>query len=107
MLFPPMFRLLSLFLLLAGPALAGTDCDACRAEDEVQAGDYLPPAIPDPRKVEAADGRGKEIEIPIPGAPPVYHRPGAGVWIGEAGQGNNVFFDARQNKATLGLRRDF
>ena len=38
---------------------------------------------------------------------PDQDRPGAGVWVGEAGAGNNFFVDAKRNKAMLGLRRDF
>ena len=99
--------LLPVLLLLAGPALAGTECETCRPEDEVQAGDYLPPAIPLPNRVDVADPRGRQIDLPVPGAPEIHHRAGAGVWVGEAGQGNNLFIDANQKKASVGLRRDF
>jgi hypothetical protein len=29
------------------------------------------------------------------------------VWVGEAGEGNNLFVNAKRNKAMLGLRREF
>ncbi len=94
-------------LLLAAPALADEPCDVCRPEDEIQAGDYVPPAVPTPRPVVTTDSRGRELSLPIEGSPTIRHRPGAGVFVGEAGEGNNLFVDARRNKAMFGLRRDF
>ena len=96
-----------LALLLATPALADGPCDVCRLEDEVQTGDYAPPVVPTPRPLVTRDSRGRALSLPIEGSPTIHHRPGAGVWIGEAGAGNNLFVDAKRNKAMLGLRRDF
>ncbi len=96
-----------LALLLAAPALAQEPCEACRLEDETQVGDYTPPAVPSPRPIVTTDSRGRELSLPIEGSPVIHHRPGAGVWLGEAGGGNNLFIDAKRNKAMLGLRRDF
>ncbi len=102
-----MRRALLLALFLAAPALADEPCDVCRVEDEVQAGDYTPPVVPSPRPIVTTDARGRALSLPIEGSPTIHHRPGAGVWVGEAGQGNNFFVDAKRNKAMLGLRRDF
>jgi len=93
--------------LFAFPALADEPCDVCRLEDEIQAGDYTPPAVPSPRPLVTTDARGRALSLPIEGSPTIHHRPGAGVWVGEAGAGNNFFVDAKRNKAMLGLRRDF
>ena len=98
---------LFLALLLATPALADESCGICRVEDEIQAGDYMPPVVPTPRHVVTTDLRGRPLSLPIDGSPTIRHRPGAGVWVGEAGTGNNLFVDAKRNKAMLGLRRDF
>ena len=102
-----MRRALLLALILAPPALADEPCDVCRLEDEVQTGDYTPPAVPTPRPPVTRDSRGRALNLPIAGSPTIHHRPDAGVWLGEAGAGNNLFVDAKRNKAMLGLRRDF
>ena len=102
-----MRRALLIALIFASPALADEPCDVCRLEDEVQAGDYTPPVVPTPRPIVSTDSRGRELSLPMAGSPIIHHRPGAGVWVGEAGDGNNLFINARRNKAMLGLRRDF
>ena len=102
-----MRRALLLPFLFATPAFAQEPCDVCRVEDEVQVGDYTPPVVPTPRPVVTADSRGRALRLPIEGSPTIHHRPGLGVWVGEAGEGNNLFVNARRNKAMLGLRRDF
>jgi hypothetical protein len=73
----------------------------------VQVGDYAPPVVPTPRPVVPADPRGRELSLPIEGSPTIRHRPGAGVFLGAAGDGNNLYVDAKRNKAMSGLRRDF
>ena len=102
-----MRNVLFLALILASPAFADAPCDVCRPEDEVQVGDYAPPVVPSPSIVAPADRRGRELRLPIEGSPTIRHRPGAGVFVGEAGEGNNLYIDAKRNKAVLGLRRDF
>ena len=102
-----MRRALFLCLLFTAPALAQEPCEVCRLEDEIQAGDYLPPVVPAPRMVTPSDQRGRPLSLPIAGSPVIRHRPGAGVWVGEAGEGNNLFVNAKRNKAMLGLRREF
>jgi hypothetical protein len=102
-----MRRALFLCLLFAAPALGQESCDACRPEDEIQLGDYLPPVVPAPRAVTPSDPRGRPLSLPIAGSPVIRHRPGAGVWVGEAGEGNNLYVTAKRNKAMLGLRREF
>jgi hypothetical protein len=103
------------FLVLCGlavalsalPARADSDCPACRTEDEVQVGEARSPPIPQPDPATPTDPRGKAVDIPVPGVPTVYNRPGAGLWVGEVGQGNNVFVKPRQSSVTLGVLRDF
>ena len=102
-----MRRALFLLVLLAAPALAQEPCEVCRPEDEIQTGDYLAPLVAAPRRVTPSDPRGKPLSLPIAGSPTIHHRAGAGVWVGEAGEGNNLFVNARRNKAMLGLRREF
>jgi len=102
-----MRRAIFLLLLLTAPALAQEPCEVCRPEDEIQAGDYLPPVVPAPRTVTPSDQRSRPLSLPIAGSPTIHHRPGAGVWVGEAGEGNNLFINAKRNKAMLGLRREF
>ena len=99
--------LVLLALLLAAPALAQEPCEACRPEDETQVGDYTPPAVPSPRPVFTTDSRGRALRLPIEGSPTIHHRPGAGVFVGEVGNGNNLFVNAKRNKAMFSLRRDF
>jgi len=98
---------LFIVLILGASALADEACDVCRPEDEVQVGDYAPPVVPTPRIAAPADRRGRELSLPVEGLPTIRHRPGAGVFVGEAGDGNNLYVDAKRNKATFGLRRDF
>jgi len=102
-----MRRAFFLPLLFATPALAQEPCEVCRLEDEIQAGDYVAPLVATPRRVTPSDPRGKPLSLPIAGSPTIHHRPGAGVWVGEVGEGNNLFVNARRNKAMLGLRREF
>ena len=102
---------LTLAALLIGSAAAraevDADCEACRAEDEVQAGAYAPPEIPGVAKPDLPDPRGKEISVPIPGVPTIRHRAGAGVYVGELGEGNNVFVKPGRDKLSIGMKRDF
>ena len=107
----PMKTLMSIaavsLLWLASAARAEEKCEACRPEDERQIGEYVEPEIPSPRATTPDDPRGREVTLPAPGAPIVRHRPGAGVFIGEAGPGNNVFVNGSRSKATIGVKRDF
>jgi hypothetical protein len=82
-------------------------CESCRAEDEVQAGAYTPPEVPQVQRPDLPDPRGKEIRLPIAGAPTLRHRAGAGLFVGEVGAGNNVFVKPGRDKVSVGMRRDF
>jgi hypothetical protein len=101
--------LFALGLLSAMPAWADEDpsCQSCRAEDEVQAGDYTPPAVPQVTKPDLPDPRGKEVRLPVGGLPGIRYRAGAGVYVGEAGAGNNVFVKPGRDKVSVGMKRDF
>ncbi len=100
----------ALLLLASTPACAqvaqGSACESCRTEDEVQVGDYLPPAIPAPRPSAALDPRGNPLSLPVTGSPTVFHRPGSGVWLGGIGA-NNVYVDHSRSQSLLRLKRDF
>jgi hypothetical protein len=101
---------LALLLLASAPACAQLAqepaCESCRPEDEQQVGDYVPPAIPEPRPVTSLDPRGNALSLPVTGAPTLYHRPGAGVWLGGIGA-NNVYVDHSRSQSLLRLKRDF
>jgi hypothetical protein len=111
--YPVTMRLtiLALAALFIGSAAARAeihaDCEACRSEDEVQVGAYAPPDISDVTKPVLPDPRGREISVPIPGVPTIRHRAGAGVYVGELGEGNNVFVKPGRDKVSIGMRRDF
>ena len=101
---------------MAAPALAQESCESsessesCEArqlEDEIDMSDFSPPVIPSPRTITPTDPRGAPLSLPLAGSPVIRYRPGAGVWVGEVGEGNNLFVTARRNKAMLGLRREF
>jgi hypothetical protein len=100
----------TLLLLASAPAFAQVaqvpSCESCRAEDEVQVGDYVPPAIPAPRPVPTLDPRGNAHSLPVTGSPTVFHRPGSGVWLGGIGA-NNVYVDHSRSQSLLRLKRDF
>jgi|GEM_PF-5424813 hypothetical protein len=83
------------------------DCEACRSEDEVQAGAFTQPEIPEVAKPNLPDPRGREISLPIPGVPTIHHRAGAGVFVGDLGEGNNVFVKPARDKLSIGMKRDF
>ena len=96
----------------AEPAAASDDplaraCEKTPCDDLNQVGGLTSPDIPDPPENTASDPRGKPIQIPLPGAPVVRHRAGAGVFVGSAGENNNLFVNGSRSKATIGLRRDF
>jgi hypothetical protein len=101
--------LLVALIFAAGPADAQEDsaCQSCRAEDEMQAGDYTPPEIPQVAKPDLPDPRGKEVRLPVSGLPGVRYRPGAGVYMGEVGAGNNLFLKPGRDKVSVGMKRDF
>ncbi len=104
------FAVLTFGLLLA-PSRAEEDVASAPSQpplqDMQQLGDFTPPALPEPRKDAAVDPRGKPVDIPLPGAPEIRHRPGAGVFVGTLGPDNNVFINGSRSKATVGVRRDF
>ena len=91
-----------------GPARAedDPDCLSCRSEDENQVGGYTEPVAP-PAKREMPNPKGTAYQLPLPGSPTVHHRAGAGVWLGEVGEGNNVYLNPRKDKLSLGVKRDF
>ena len=108
-----MRRTLLIFTLafLAAPLARAQDedsnCESCRAEDEVQAGAYTVPDVPQVQRPDLPDPRGKEISVPIPGVPAIRHRAGAGVYVGQVGEGNNVFVKPGRDKVSIGVKRDF
>jgi hypothetical protein len=105
--FLPMAIAALVFGSAAARAENDPDCEACRSEDEVQAGAYTQPEIPGVTKPNLPDPRGREIPIPIPGVPTIRHRAGAGVFVGDLGEGNNVFVKPGRDKVSIGMKRDF
>ena len=107
-----MFRLLLMIALvvLAVPSTRAQEdmsCESCRAEDEVQAGAFSPPEVPQVQRPDLPDPRGKEVSVPIPGLPTIRHRAGAGLYVGQVGEGNNVFLKPGRDKVSVGVKRDF
>lgn len=95
----------SLALLPAGLAVASAVC-AERACDEQQIGPYVAPDIEAPNLENRFDPRGKPV--PIPGLEGVVrHRPGAGVWLGEAPGDANLFLKPGRDRLTLDMKLDF
>jgi hypothetical protein len=76
-----------------------------RARDEAQVGDYVPPFF-EPRSEPGVDElRGKPL--PVPGLGGIRHKPGSGVWLGEAPAGGNVFLNGSRSKVSIDLKLGF
>jgi hypothetical protein len=63
--------------------------------------------MPQVARPDLPDPRGREVRLPLDGLPAVRYRPGAGVFMGEAGAGNNVFVKPGRDKVSVGVKRDF
>lgn len=89
-----------------GPAAASGACHepAC---DEQQIGPYVAPDIEAPDLENRFDPRGKAIAVPGLNGVVVRHRPGAGVWLGEAPGRANVFVKPGRDRLTLDMKLDF
>ena len=96
---------------LGGAGLARASEAACADKlcDEQQIGPYVAPDIAPPDLSRRFDPRGKAIPVPIPGMEGVVvrHRPGAGVWIGEAPGNANLYVKPRREGVTMDMRVDF
>ncbi len=79
-----------------------------RIRDEAQVGDYVAPAF-EPRPRQSVDEvRGNLVPIPVPGLNnTLRHKPGAGVWLGEAPAGANVFLNGARSKVSVDLKLGF
>jgi hypothetical protein len=77
--------------------------------DEQQIGPYVAPDIAPPDLSRRFDPRGRPIPVPVPGLEGVVvrHRPGAGVWIGEAPGNANLFVKPGREGVTVDMRVDF
>ncbi|MBX9759315.1 MAG: hypothetical protein K2Y29_11115 [Beijerinckiaceae bacterium] len=74
--------------------------------DEQQIGPYVAPDIEAPNLENRFDPRGKPV--PVPGLPGVVrHRPGAGVWLGEAPGSANLFLNPARDRVTVDMKLDF
>lgn len=99
-----------LALALSAPsAFAAGACEACRAEDEQQIGNYVEPDVTIPRSPKLPDPRGEEVAIPLPGGPrTVRVNPRDGLWLGAPGEGKgNIFLNGQRDKASVGWRLGF
>ena len=101
--------LLIAFLLLPAVAAAAGEsvCEACRAEDEHQIGDYVEPALPVPEISRKPDTRGNAY--PLPGGAVVLRiKPGNGLWLGSPGENRgDIFANGTQDKASVGWKLGF
>lgn len=101
-----MVRFTLLALLLASPALAQeADCGACTELDRAALAEPVPPTpLPAPPAARRLD-RGKEIDVPVPGAGEVtvFHKPGAGLWVSDFAPGG-VYVKPRQGKLSVDMR---
>lgn len=92
---------------LAAPGRANETGCAEKACDEQQIGPYVAPDIAPPNLEGRFDPRGREVTIPGSDGMVVRHRPGAGVWLGEAPGKANVFIKPGRESVTVDLKRDF
>jgi hypothetical protein len=95
--------------ILAVPAWAQGNCEACRVEDEQQIGSYVEPDITIPRSPVLPDPRGEEFKVPVPGASATVRvKPGSGLWLGSPAEGlGNVFLKGQRDKASVGWKLGF
>lgn len=95
----------SLALMPTGAASASVVCSE-RSCDEQQIGPYVAPEIEAPNLEDRFDPRGRPV--PVPGLQGVVrHRPGAGVWLGEAPGNANLFLNPGRDRVTLDMKVDF
>ncbi len=90
-------------------APAAEACEACRAGDEQQIGNYVEPAIPVQPLIEKPDPRGKSHTIPLPGGPATVRvKPGSGLWLGSPGENQgDIFVNGSLDKASVNWRLGF
>lgn len=98
--------LCTVLLASASAQAQDMDCGACTELDRQTMADPVPPQDlrpPEPRFIgKGPDHRGKAIDVPGTGVT-VYHKPGAGIWIGDYVPGG-VFVRPRQNKFSIDMR---
>jgi hypothetical protein len=110
---PPMNRIclflaaaVSMALLPMGQAGASVVCSQAIICDEQQIGPYVAPDMEAPDLEGRFDPRGRPV--PIPGLEGIVrHRPGAGVWLGEAPGAGNLFLKPGRDRLTLDMKLDF
>lgn len=93
-------------LLAAAPAHATCAGNSC---DEQQIGPYVAPDIILPDIEGRFDPRGKPVSVPLAGLEGVVvrHRPGAGLWLGAAPGGANLFLKPGRARVTVDMKVDF
>lgn len=91
----------------AAPGRADERGCAERVCDEQQIGPYVAPDIAPPNLEGRFDPRGKPMSIPGLNGVVVRHRPGAGVWLGEAPGKANVFIKPGRERVTVDMKVDF
>lgn len=106
---PILLGLCAAALLAGAPARANEAVCSDKSCDEQQIGPYVAPDIAPPDLSKRFDPRGRAIPVPIPGADGVVvrHRPGAGVWLGEAPGSANVFLKPGRERVTVDMKVDF
>lgn len=101
---------LGLTVFAVAPARAG-ECEACRSEDLNQVGPYTldeNAVRKGPDFSEELRGKARKIPLPGVGQATVHVKPGAGLWIGRAGENlGDLFLDGTKSGAKAGWRVGF
>jgi hypothetical protein len=92
---------------LATPVRANENGCAEKSCDEQQIGPYVAPDIAPPNMEGRFDPRGRAVPIPGMDGMVVRHRPGAGVWLGEAPGKANVFIKPGRERVTVDMKVEF
>ena len=97
-----------MFALAPGGGAAAAS-EGCRDAscDEQQIGPYVAPDIPAAEAGVRFDPRGKPVNIPGLDGLTVRHRPGAGVWLGEAPGNANLFLKPAKDRLSVDMKLDF
>ncbi len=91
--------------IVAPTAEEPSACGACTALDRATMADPAPPSdMPPPRQAAAID-HGKPIDLPVPGTNgvTVYHKAGAGLWVGDLAPGG-VFVRPNKHKLSVDMK---
>ena len=100
------FRAALILALATTPAFAqeAVDCGACTDLDRASMAEpILPAPLPLAPKPVSTPDRGQAFEIPGVSVPPVYYKPGAGLWVSDVTPGG-VFLKPKKDKFSIDMR---